>query len=320
MVNIDNQKLNQIFLDIKENNMKGIEALYITYKQMVYGVAFSILKNREDAEDMVQTVYTKIYEMDKSKLPTNKEASWLYQITKNETLNFLKKRKNEISLDKIYEIENNHNEIDKAIDYIEFNKRLSKLNNKEKEIISLKIISKFSFQEISDLLNEPVGTVKWRYYKSLRSIKLMLGNLAMFIITFIIGIKTMLIDVKTEEKQQEEIQENDKNTMGQEKGEVENSIRQDSEKSNNESFQDEQKNKEMQDTIQPENTVTEETEKEDTNAENEIKQETVVEEIPEENNISYVGIGCIGVSIIFLIITIIFFIKYQLKWKKKLSK
>ena len=54
--------------------------------------------------------------------------------------------------------------------------------------------------------------------------------------------------------------------------------------------------------------------------ENEIKQETIANEGMAENQISYVGIGIIGISIIFFIMTIIFFIKYQLKTKKKLSK
>ena len=54
--------------------------------------------------------------------------------------------------------------------------------------------------------------------------------------------------------------------------------------------------------------------------ENEIKQETIVSAESTENEISYMGIGFIGVSIIFFMMTIIFFIKYQLKSKKKLSK
>ncbi len=319
MIKIDNQKLKQIFLEIKENNIKGIETLYNQYNRLVYGIAFSILKNKEDAEDIVQIIFTKIYEMDKSKFPIDKEASWLYQITKNETLNFLKKRKNEISLDKIYEIEDHHSEIDEVIDCIEFNKLLNKLNDKEKEIVSLKILSKFSFQEISKLLNEPVGTVKWRYYTSLRSIRFMLGNFAMFIITLTIGIKATLMDVKTTEEQQEEMQDENINITDKEEGR--NSIRQDI---NNEISQDQQQNNEMQDIIQEENTTKgeiKEQNKNEVNTQNEVNQETIViEKQPIENNISYVGIGCIGISILFFIFSIIFFIKYQLKTKKKLSK
>ena len=107
-------------------------------------------------------------------------------------INFLKKKKNDMPIDKIYEISDDNSELNKVIDNIEFNKLISKLNDKEKEIISLRILSNFSFEEIAKLLKEPVGTVKWRYYKSIYSLKAILGNLAMFIVSFTIGIKTLL--------------------------------------------------------------------------------------------------------------------------------
>ena len=342
---MNKKELKSIFLKIKKDDKKGIEELYSKYHKMVYGIAFSILKNKEDVEDIMQIVFTKIQELDKTKLPEDKEMTWLYTITKNETLNYLKKKKEELSLDTIYEIENKNNEIDEKIDYIEFNRLIRKLNKKEQEIISLKIISDFSFQEISELLNEPVGTVKWKYYKSLRTIKAMLGSLAMFVITFTIGMKVIFTNLKTGEEQQEIVQsEEDVNDVRQE---VENTSSQDSDSMNGEELQDEEQHKEMQDIIQEENTTREDMNKSEGNRteqnrttentieeteikdetisntitqENEIKQETIVSAESTENEISYMGIGFIGVSIIFFMMTIIFFIKYQLKSKKKLSK
>ena len=332
MIEMNRKELKSIFVNIKEENEKGLEELYSKYHKMVYGIAFSIVKNKEDAEDIMQIVFTKIQELDKMKLPSDKEMTWLYTLTKNEALNYLKKKKGEFSLDTIYEIENKNNEIDEKIDHIEFNRLISKLNKKEQEIISLKIVSNFSFQEISELLNEPVGTVKWRYYKSLRSIKRMLGSLAMFVITFTIGMKAILTNLKMSEEQQETVKsEENVNDVRQE---VENTSRQDSDSMNGEELREEEQHKEMQDIIQEEHTTREEdTNKAEenrieqnttieniTSPENEIKQETIVEEEMVENQISYLGIGLIGISVIFLIMTIIFFIKYQLKTKKKLSK
>ena len=341
---MNKKELKSIFLKIKKDDKKGIEELYSKYHKMVYGIAFSILKNKEDAEDIMQIVFAKIQELDKTKLPEDKEMTWLYTLTKNETLNYLKKKKEELSLDTIYEIENKNNEIDEKIDYIEFNRLIRKLNKKEQEIISLKIISNFSFQEISELLNEPVGTVKWRYYKSLRSIKVMLGSFAMFVITFTIGVKTILTNLKTGEQEETVQSEEDVNDVRQE---VENTSSQDSDSMNGGEIQEEEQHKEMQDIIQEENTTREDMNKSEENRteqnsttentieeteikdetisntitqENEIKQETIVSAESTENEISYMGIGFIGVSIIFFMMTIIFFIKYQLKSKKKLSK
>ena len=305
----DNEKIKSIFLKIKENNKKGLEELYNNCHKMVYGIAFSIMKNKEDAEDIMQVVFAKIQELDKTKLPSAKGMTWLYTLTKNETLNYLKKKKGEVSLDTIYEIENKNNEIDKKIDHIEFNRLISKLNEKEQEIISLKILSDFSFQEISELLNEPIGTVKWRYYKSLHSIKRMLGSLAMSIITFVIGTKTILTNVKTHKEQQDTIQEEEQNK------EMQDIVQEDTTNPTKQENSTQQNNI-IENVIPSENEISSNT----IIQENEIKQETIANEGMAENQISYVGIGLIGISVIFFIMTIIFFIKYQLKTKKKLSK
>ena len=60
---------------------------------MIYGVAFSILRNNENSEDIVQIVFSKLYGLDKDKIPKNKETTWLYSVTKNEALMLLRKKK-----------------------------------------------------------------------------------------------------------------------------------------------------------------------------------------------------------------------------------
>ena len=89
MIKIDDKELNELFIELKDNNKIAFEKLYTKYNKLVYGVAFSILKNKEDSEDVVQIVFSKLYKIDKNKLPSNKEASWLYTLTKNETISFV---------------------------------------------------------------------------------------------------------------------------------------------------------------------------------------------------------------------------------------
>ena len=312
---IDNKELEQIFININKNKTQGIEELYRKYKKVVYSIAFSISKNKEDSEDVVQSIFTKIYEMNIDKLPRNNYASWLYSITKNETINFLKKKRKDILIDKIYEISDNNNELNQVIDNIEFNRLIKKLNYKEKEIVSLKILSNFSFEEISKLLKEPIGTVKWRYYKSIYSLKAILGNFAMFIVTFIIGIKTL-----TSDKNDENItkQENTKlNTQVQD--DLTNSTILDdtefqdkSEEYNKEELQEESIRQDINTSntttniIQNANTITSTNPIENTNT---TTQENPIYENQLYNNYKqYIGYSFLGISIIFLLIFLYFFI------------
>lgn len=294
---INEEELKKIFIDIKSNDKNAFEELYNKYNGLVEGIAFSILKNKQDTEDVTQSVFTKIYEIDKVKLPSNKEASWLYTTTKNEALTFLRKRNNNLELGSIYDIEDKNTEINKIINQDSYNRLISKLNNKEKEIISLKILANLSFDEISRVLNEPTGTIKWRYYKSIHSLKLLIANLAMFMITFTIGARAMFSNKSADTAKQEA---NTESASPLENADV----------NRQESV--------MQDIALKENL----NKVEQAISNNEIQQEELQEVIIQDKQIetNYIGIGFFTISAIFLIISIIFFIKYQLKKKNKTSK
>lgn len=281
------KELKELFNQIKSNDDTAFEEFYTKYNKLIYKIAFSILKNKSDAEDVMQLVFEKIYSMDKKNLPTKNETSWIYSVTKNETLNYFKSNRNNINLDDIYEIEDNNQEISKIIDQENYKRLISKLNDNEKEIISLKIISNFSFEEIGKILNMPTGTVKWRYYKAINTLKLLLSNLTMFIISFISSIYALKSTKKIISPIQEE------NVIENIVIAADENQKQQYEKSEN----------------------TQQNSQEEINT-------TIIEET-NENEVNYPAIGLMGISTVFLMLTIIFsiiFAKYQLKLKKNLSK
>ena len=289
MGKLNEGELKELFIEIKHNNKIALEKLYNRYNKLVYGIAFSILKNKEDSEDVVQTVFSKLYILEKDKLPTDKIGTWLYTVTKNEALLLLRKNNNDVGLDTIYDLEDENNEIDKFINKDSYNRLINGLNQREQEIVSLKILSNFTFKEIGELLGESANTIKWRYYKSIYSLRIMLGNLGMFIITFVLGIATL----KNQKKSAPIIKED-------------------------ENFNN----------ITGEDTANKENDRIDTNEviqdnENTDSFENVIIEDTNINTTNYLSIGIFSISAVFLVITItfsIFLAKHQLKVKKKSSK
>ena len=142
-------------------------------------------------------------------------------------------------------------------------------------------------------MNEPISTDKWRYYKSISTLKMALGNFAMFIITAIIGVKTFVNTQKQEQtaEAEHEIATTDAITKNEE---------------DTTRFEEEMNSTISQDTAKNNNTTQTET-------------VTVVKQ-PEQPNNNYLGISIIALSLIFLLTAIIFFIKYQLKVARKMSK
>lgn len=292
----EKKKLKMLFEKLKTRRKEAIEELYNNYNKTVYGIAFSILKNKEDSEDVVQIVFSKLYVLDKEKLPKEKEATWLYSVTKNESLAILKKKYDNIDLEDIYNLEDYDNEIDKSIDKNSYNKLIDKLDKKEQEIVSLKVLANLTFSEIAEILGESTSTIKWRYYKAVYTLKLLLSNLSMFIITVTLGILGVKNQNKSADYLEDEVQiTND--IMGEnleENGDKE--IAKDEENNENVIEEDET-------TDSFENTI--------------VQEETI------QYNTNYFSIGMISISAVFLILTITFLIflaKHQLNARKKSSK
>jgi RNA polymerase sigma-70 factor (ECF subfamily) len=294
MGNKEKEELKRLFYEMKTGNKQVIEEIYKKYNKIIYGIAFSILKNKEDSEDIVQIFFSKLYSLEVNKLPNNNESSWIYTTTRNESINFLKKKRNNIDYDSMYEIVETNNEINQIIDKDSYNRIISKLNDIEKQIISLKILADLSFGEIGKLLNIPTGTVKWKYYKSINTLKILLSNLSMFIVTFLSSILAFKNAKKFSNVMDEEIkQENTENVSNGEEALG----------SNKEEYKD----------------------KSEVSIEQEIQKDEniIVEETLINSDLNYVGIGLISISCIFFIITMTFliiFTKYQLNRRKKLSK
>ena len=243
-------------------------------------------------------------------MPKNYEASWLYTVTKNECISFIRKNKETSSIEN--RIENDKNEIEAVIQNSSYQNLLQSLEQVEKQIIFLKIEAGYSFKEIAKLLKMPIGTVQWKYYKSLHSLKLLIGNLSMFIIGTIICILN--------KKQIKKVTIN--NTEKTEQEEKENLTQNDNMKEEN------QKNDEIEQASIENNSKQEETSANiiaENNGQEKIKQgeQTIIETEVIEYRIVPRDIILYGLTSVFLFFTIFFTIisiKNQQSRKEKTSK
>lgn len=151
--------------------------------------------------------------MSKDMLPENNELSWIYTITKNQTIDYLRKNRSNIDLYQIYDIQEKNSKIQEIVDIDFYNRTISGLDEKEKEILSLKILSKFTFKEIGQILNIPTATAQWRYYKSIHTLKLLISNLALLIISLTLFIKNKNNNIIEENKSINNININDDSEM-----------------------------------------------------------------------------------------------------------
>lgn len=179
------------FEKLKANKDTYFEEFYKNNYKLVYRICFSILKNSENSEDVTQVVFEKILKMKKNQLPQDHESSWLYTVSKNEALQLIRKTRNVEPDDAFESIQSDTNEIDNVVDDENYEKIIKKLNKKQEQIVSLKVISDFTFREIGQIMSMPTATVQWYYYSSMKYLKVVLSNFALFLITLVVGLREM---------------------------------------------------------------------------------------------------------------------------------
>lgn len=186
MEQIKDKELLQLFQD------KKFEIIYTNYYSFVKKIAFSILKNSEDSEDIAQSVFSKLLQMKEEGFPKKHAISWLYQVVKNEAIQLLRKRRNVIEIDSVYELGIEDAQINEIMENESYQKLLAKLNKKEQEVVSLKILSGLTFREIAKVLKLPIPTVQWRYYKAVDNLRILMSNISMVLL----GILTLVVKKK----------------------------------------------------------------------------------------------------------------------------
>lgn len=156
-------------------DIKSFELLVDKYQNYVYNTVMRLVINKEDATDLTEEIFIKLYTLLKDYNLKYNFKSWLYKISLNYSIDFLrnKKRDKSISTDpeKIYEIEKKfvQNKDGELIFEIEEVYRLiGKLSNKYREIILLRYFEGLDIIQISEILKINPKTVMVRLHRAIR--------------------------------------------------------------------------------------------------------------------------------------------------------
>lgn len=151
--------------------LKEKDSFKVLYDEMsvpVFTVAYRITKNREDAEDVMQEVFIKLFTFPVEERIKNIRA-WLFRITHNLAIDKLRKsRKQQLNPN----IEDLGMVLESDLDTkFDLEKAIFQLPDCEREIITLHINVGMKFYEIANILGMPLGTILWKYYKAIKRLR-----------------------------------------------------------------------------------------------------------------------------------------------------
>lgn len=161
-----------------ENHRDAAGALVDRYQQRLFNVAFRMLGNVQDAEDVTQTVFFNVFHRLHTYDPSYKFFSWIYRMTVNESLNMLKRRKPTDMLEDDVDIlaPEGGAAADHAAAEDRVRSALMGLKPDDRAVVVLRHFVSFSYQEIADVLEIPVQTVKSRLFTARERLRLALSE------------------------------------------------------------------------------------------------------------------------------------------------
>jgi len=162
----------------KGGDRQAFEALLAEYEKPVFNAAYRMLNSRDDARDVTQTVFLKVFENFSQFDPSRRFFSWVYRIALNESINWIgrEKRLEPLSAETADEGRGPEQEAESARVGQDVQAALMTITEDYRTVIVLKHFLGCSYGEISEILDVPEKTVKSRLYTARQLLKDALGD------------------------------------------------------------------------------------------------------------------------------------------------
>ncbi len=144
------------------------------YSRTLYWQIRHIVVDHDDADDVLQNTFLKAWNNIESFRGDSKLTTWLYKIAYNESITFLKQKKEAISIDTEEGGAANQLESDEFFDGDETQKLLqeaiSSLPAKQKAVFTMKYYEEMKYEEISEVTGTSIGALKASYHLAVEKI------------------------------------------------------------------------------------------------------------------------------------------------------
>ncbi len=162
---MDKRQIDKLLVKISRGDDAAFGELYELTKKGVFSFLYSYLKNYENTEDVMQTVYLKVKLNIAQYRPETNGSAWILQIAKNQALNELHKSRRVNYTDELSITEQpaTVGGITEAMGKV--------LTEEEQHIIILHVLWGYKHREIADQMGCPTGTVTSKYKRSIAKLK-----------------------------------------------------------------------------------------------------------------------------------------------------
>ena len=167
-----------IFLMMKDPRLrdKGFLQLMDAYKEPIYSHIRRLVVSHEDAEDILQETFINVYRFANSFKSESRVFTWLYRIATNECTKHFRRNKKwinnavKITEEMAGEVSGNDNDNSDVI-LFKFQQAILQLLEKQRIVFNLRYYNELSYEDIGQILNSSVNTLKTNYHYASEKIK-----------------------------------------------------------------------------------------------------------------------------------------------------
>jgi RNA polymerase sigma-70 factor (ECF subfamily) len=166
---------------VEEGDQKAYAELMSRYKDSIYYMLLKMVNNRDDAEDLTIEAFGKAFRNIRQYTPDYAFSTWLFKIATNNCIDFIrKKRKLMLSIDRGFENEDGQDvaleiksdgpgpddSLMKKQKVMMMRDVVDKLKPRYRRLVELRYYNELSYEEISEELKLPLGTVKAQLFRA----------------------------------------------------------------------------------------------------------------------------------------------------------
>ncbi len=166
---------NRLMEDVKEGNVEKMAVLFEKHHVSLFNFFMRLTGNRNISEDLVQEVFMRMLKYRSTYQGRSKFTLWMYQIARNAHIDFLRKKKNTLSLDEQWSepITSEASPAEKLEGGQEvqlMRQALAQLPLKKREVLILSRYQNLKYKEIAELMDCHIGTVKAHVHRAIKEL------------------------------------------------------------------------------------------------------------------------------------------------------
>ena len=169
-----NSIVEQCIISLADGDMSAMDLLYETIKKDVYAFALSKVCDKFEADDILHDTFIRIYENAKLYNPMGRPMAWIFTIEINLINRYFQVKSRNVTYDEeimVNTASDDSGNSNSSLDLEDMQKLLSQLNEFEREVIMLHIVSDLKFREIADQLDKPLSTVLSKYNRAMKKLQ-----------------------------------------------------------------------------------------------------------------------------------------------------